>query len=564
MQLRNCLISLNLCLAVGCAQPPEPDAGPATPGVFDQEHNLAAAASLTGGAMRAIVAELSANRYEGRGPGSVGDARTRAYLTGLLQDAGFEPAGPAGGWEQPFDLVGIESAQPATWSFRRGGDSIELKQSVEFIVGTGMQAPETSLDNAELVFVGYGIEAPEYGWDDYKRADLRGKVLLMLNNDPDWDPDLFEGETRLYYGRWSYKYESAARHGAAGAIIVHTTPSAGYPWQVVQTSWTGPSFELPATDEPRIEIRAWVTEDAAQRLARFAGLELMDLLEAARTRDFEPVFLGLNTSIRLRNALARVESANVLGLLEGSDPELAGEVVVYTAHHDHLGVAETPELEDRIYNGARDNAAGVAMVGTIARAFSSLSVRPRRSILIAFVGAEEQGLLGSKYFALHPTVPAGSISAAINYDSPNIWGATHDISFVGLGKSTLDGVARRVADRQDRVLKPDQFPDRGYYYRSDQFSLARVGVPGLYVKSGTEFVGRPPGWGEQQIGVYTNERYHQPSDELTDDWRFDGMEQDARFGFWAGLILANDEEMAAWHPGDEFEAARLEALAATN
>jgi len=387
-------------------------------------------------------------------------------------------------------------------------------------------------------------------------------VLVMLNNDPDWDPDLFAGNRRLYYGRWTYKYESAARQGAAGAIIIHTTPSAGYPWQVVQTSWTGEQFELPAGDEPRIQVAAWTTEAATKRLFALAGADYDALVEAAHRRDFRPVPLGVTTSLSLANQLHRVETANVAGLLPGSDPELAGQVVVYTAHHDHLGMApaEDGSDADRIYNGALDNASGVAQVLAIARAATLLPEPPRRSLLFLFVGGEEQGLLGSKYFAAHPTVEPGRIAANLNFDGGNIWGETRDLTLIGMGKSDLDRVASAVAARQGRSVLGDQFPDKGYYYRSDQFSFAKIGVPALYFDVGTDFIGKPPGFAAEQVEAWTEEHYHQPSDELVPAWDFAGMVQDARLGFFAGLAIADQQALPAWLPGDEFEAARKAAL----
>ncbi len=525
----------------------------------------AAAAAIEADTVRAWVQELAGDEYEGRGPGSAGDDKARQYIAQQLETMGYEPAATDGTWEQPFDLVGITAEVPETWSFSSQGDTLELERWGEFIAGSGVQSDSAVIEDTEVVFVGFGIQAPEYEWDDFKGMDVSGKVLLMLNNDPDWDPDLFDGNRRLYYGRWTYKYQSAARQGAAGAIIVHTTPSAGYPWQVVQTSWTGAQFELPAGDEPRTQVTAWATEEASRRLVALAGKDLDALTEAARSRDFEPVPLGITTSLSFPNQLARVQSGNVLGLLRGSDPNLADEVVVYTAHHDHLGIG-LPNLagdpNDRIYNGARDNASGVGVVLGIAKAIAALPEPPRRSILFAFVGAEEQGLLGSEYYARNPTFPAGKIAANINYDSTNIWGRTRDLTYVGMGKSTLDEVAVSTAARQGRVVKPDQFPDRGYFYRSDQLNFARIGVPALYFRGGTEFIGREAGWGKAQINAYTQKNYHQPSDELTDDWNFEGMVEDGLIGFWAGLIIGNANEMPSWVPGDEFEAARLEALSA--
>ncbi|HSL85043.1 MAG TPA: M28 family peptidase [Thermoanaerobaculia bacterium] len=519
----------------------------------------AAAATIDAAALRAPIRFLADDLLGGRGPATEGDRLTQLYLSTQLEALGVEPAFD-GEWLQPFDIVGIKATVPDTWSFQAGGETVTLENWDEFIAASGVQEDTAMIDGAEVVFVGYGIQAPEYEWDDFEGADLGGKVLLMLNNDPEWDPELFAGETRLYYGRWTYKYESAARQGAAGAIIIHTTPSAGYPWQVVQTSWTGEQFELPAEGEPRIEVAAWATEDAARRLVQAAGHDLGELVERARSREFRPVPLGITTSISLENEISQKTTANVGGVLPGSDPELAREVVVYTAHHDHLGTAE--EGEDRIYNGAVDNASGTAQVLAVARAFARLPEAPKRSVLFLFVGAEEQGLLGSAYYALHPNVPAGRLAANVNFDGGNIFGKTKDVTVVGHGKSSLDAVAEAVAASQGRVVKPDQFPDKGYYYRSDQFSLAKIGVPALYFDTGTEFIGRPEGWGKERLDQWTEEDYHQPSDELEDWWTFDGMIEDAVLGFYSGLIAAQAEEMPSWVPGDEFEAAREEALAA--
>jgi len=292
-----------------------------------------------------------------------------------------------------------------------------------------------------------------------------------------------------------------------------------------------------------------------------AGRSLDELVQAARSRDFKPVPLGLRTSITLTNRISRVQTANVAGLLRGSDPELSKEVVVYSAHYDHLGVGEPDAEGDRIYNGARDNAAGSAQLLAIARAFAALPERPRRSILILFVAAEEQGLLGSSYYAQNPTFPPGRIAANINYDGGNIWGATRDVTFIGMGKSSLDAIVQALAQRQGRTVKPDQFPDRGFYYRSDQFAFAKIGVPAVYLDDGTEYVGRPEGWGKQQMEAWEAKHYHQPSDELDDSWNFDGMIQDTELGFLTGWVVAQSDTLPQWNPGDEFEAARKRALA---
>ena len=524
-----------------------------------------AAAAITERALRAPVTFLAHDLLEGRGPASRGDQLTQQFLAAQLEFMGFAPGGENGTYLQPFDIVGITSEVPETWTFRAGGggaQTLDLKRWDEFIAASGVQEPAATIGGAEVVFVGYGIQAPEYQWDDYKGMDLKGKVLLMMNNDPDWDPELFAGERRLYYGRWTYKYESAARQGAAAAIIIHTTPSAGYPFQVVQTSWSGEQFELPAEGEPRVQVAAWTTEDAARALAKLGGKDLDQLREAARGRDFRPVPLGVTTSLDLANKISRVQTANVGGLLAGSDPELKDEVVVYTAHHDHLGIGEPNKAGDKIYNGALDNASGSSQVLAIAEAFKALPQAPRRSILFLFVAAEEQGLLGSEYYAKHPTFPPGKIAANLNFDGGNIWGRALEVAFIGYGKSSLDKVVERYAALQDRKVVGDQFPDRGFYYRSDQFNFAKIGVPAVFLDNGTLFRGKPPEWGKQQLEAYEATNYHQPSDELTPDWSFEGMVEDAWLGFFVGLDVAQSPELPAWNPGDEFEAARKAALGA--
>jgi Zn-dependent M28 family amino/carboxypeptidase len=525
--------------------------------VFDR-----AAAAITSDVLREHITKLASDELEGRGPTTRGDVSTRAYLEAQLQALGYQPGGSDGQWQQPFDLVGITASMPKTWTFRRGKAALSLAWWDQYIAASGAQSERASVRNAEVVFVGYGISAPELGWDDFKGVDVRGKILLMMNNDPDWDPAIFAGVNRLYYGRWSYKYESAARQGAAGAIIIHTTPSAGYPFQVVQSSWTGEQFELPASGEPNIAVKGWVTESAAEQLAGLAGRKLDELVAAARRKDFRPVSLGVTTSLAFTNKLHRAPTANVYGLLRGSDPTLRDEAVVITAHHDHLGIGKPNAAGDAIYNGALDNGAGCAQVLAIAKAFVALPTRPRRSIQIVFVAAEEQGLLGSRYYAEHPTFPAGAIAANINYDGGNIWGRTRDVTYVGKGKSTLDAIVEEMATRQGRVVKPDQFPDRGFFYRSDQFNFAKIGVPALYLNTGTDFIGKPDGWGASQVKAFESNDYHQPSDQISPSWTFEGMIEDAQLGFWTAYQVAQRDLLPSWIPGDEFEAARKAALAA--
>ncbi|HEV7519277.1 MAG TPA: M28 family metallopeptidase [Thermoanaerobaculia bacterium] len=524
-----------------------------------------AARAITRGSLEAPIRYLADDLLEGRGPASRGDELARLYLQTTLELLGFQPGGPNGAWQQPFEIVGVAATLPETWDFKAGGESVALKRSEEYMAASGVQNEKAAIDNAPLVFVGYGIQAPEYQWDDFKGADVRGKVLVMLNNDPDWDPKLFGGKGRLYYGRWTYKYESAARQGAAGAIIIHTTPSAGYPWQVVQTSWNGEKFDLPADPgQPQIQVKGWTTEPAMRRLLQAAGQDLDQLVAQARSRDFKPVPLGLTTSLALSNKINRVKTANVAGLLPGSDPKLKDEVVIYTAHHDHLGIGKPDAAGDRIYNGALDNATGDAQLLAIAKAFAALPERPRRSVLILFVACEEQNLLGSRQYAEHPTFPPGKIAANINYDGGNVLGRTSDLTSIGFGKTSIDRIIQTLAARQGRTVEADQFPDRGFFYRSDQFNFAKIGVPALYLKSGTHYRGHDQEWGKAQANDYETHRYHQPSDQFDPKWTYDGMIEDAQVGFYAGLTIAHNPILPVWNRGDEFEAARLKALAAVS
>jgi Zn-dependent M28 family amino/carboxypeptidase len=531
------------------APPPDPNAA------LDQAID-AAGKAITPDVLREHITKLSSDEFEGRGPTTPGDQKARAYLVEQLKAMGYQPGGGGDAWEQPFELVAMKATMPAKWTFTAKGKSISMAWWDQYIAGSGVQSAKGAIKNAELVFVGYGIQAPEYGWDDYKGQDLKGKVLVMLNNDPDWDPALFEGTKRLYYGRWDYKYESAARQGAVGAIIIHTTPSAGYPFQVVQTSWSGQKYELPAGNEPRLQVKGWMTEDAVGKLVKIAGKDLAALVESAHHKEFAPVPLGITTSLSFTNQVTRGKTANVFGLLPGSDPQLAKQLVVYSAHHDHLGIGKPNASGDKIYNGALDNASGCAQLLAIARAYKALPTPPKRSVMILFVAAEEQGLLGSSYFATHPTVPSGQIAVDINYDGGNIWGKTKDVTYVGKGKTTLDALIDRLAARQGRVVKSDQFPDRGSFYRSDQFSFAKTGVPGVYLGAGTDFIGKPAGWGREQHEAYERTNYHQPSDQITPEWTFDGMVENDLLGFGIGVHVANQAALPGWVPGDEFEAAR--------
>jgi Zn-dependent M28 family amino/carboxypeptidase len=538
-------------------------APPATPKAFaPTAAERAAASTIRPELLRAHIRFLSDDLLEGRGPASRGDRLAQLYIASQLEALGLEPGAPDGTWFQPFDLVGVTSHTPPVLTLTRGAEKVELKQREEFIAVSGTQDAESTLKDAEIVFVGYGIVAPEYGWDDFKGVDVKGKVLLVMNNDPEDDPALFAGKTRLYYGRWGYKYESAARAGAAGAIIIHTEPSAGYKWQVIQTSWSGESFSLPHEGGPLLQVRGWTTEDASRRIAKLGGHDLDALRAGAQKKDFKPVPLGVSVSLSMKNDVQKKKTANVVGRLPGRDAVLKDQAIVYTAHHDHLGLdtAAKPGA-DAIYNGALDNASGVAAMLAVARAMKALPTAPRRSVLFAAVAAEEQGLLGSQYFAAHPPLPAGRLAANINIDGLNIWGRTRDLTMVGLGKSDLDTWIHAIAGHQGRHVVPDQFPDKGFFYRSDQFNLAKIGVPAAYFDAGTDVIGKPKGWGKEQQEKFEATSYHQPSDELGPDWDFSGGIEDTQLYFYLGLRVADTAALPAWKPGDEFEAARKKALA---
>src|SRR5262245_9580882 len=514
-------------------------------------------------ALRGHIRYLADDLLEGRGPGSRGDELAQLYIAAHFQALGLKPAAPGGGWFQKVPLVGVTTHVPVALKFQHDGKSLELKRHEEYVIMSGKAQPQVSVNDAELVFVGYGMQAPEYQWDDFKGVDLRGKVLLVMNNDPADDPELFGGKRRLYYGRWDYKFASAARQGAAGAIIIHTTESAGYPFQVVQTSWSGEEFEMEHATDPRVQMRGWMTEGGSRRRVTLAGQDMDTLRAAAERRDFRPVPLGIHLSVAFSYDIRKVKTGNILGLLPGSDPELARQAVIFMAHHDHLGLAAERNAEgDNIYNGAVDNASGTAALLAIARACAGLPKRPARSILFAAVGAEEQGLLGSLYLAEHPPIEVGNMAAVINIDGINHFGPTRDVNVIGLGKSNLDELVNQVARWQKRVVTPDQFPDRGYYYRSDQFSLAKVGVPGVYLHSGINVIGKPEGWGKQQLEEWIRTKYHQPSDEYQDSWDLRGAVEDVRLLYYVGLQAAQQPTLPQWNAGDEFEAVRKTAIKA--
>ena len=511
---------------------------------------------------------LADDLLEGRGPGAKGDAIAQLYLESQFKRMGLSQIPSLKSYRQKFPMLGLTSKAAKTWSIvpmKSGSTPIEFQYFKDYIAVAGRPKAKIDISNAEIVFVGYGIQAPEFQWDDFKGVDLKGKVLLMMNNDPESDPNLFAGSRRLYYGRWDYKYESAARQGAVGAIIIHTTPSAGYPFTVIETSWTGEQFELQDSLAPRMDMKGWMTNDATAKLVAHAGFELNALRSKAESRDFQPVPLGVTLSTSIECEVREKATANVLSVLPGSDAKLSSEFVLFMAHHDHIGIAADRDARgDSIYNGAIDNASGTAALLAVAQAITESGIRPKRSIVFAAVGAEEQGLLGSKYFAEHPPIPNGKQSAVVNIDGINFLGPTKDVTVIGFGKSSLDRLVDVVAKYQGRVVVPDREPSKGFYYRSDQFSLAKVGVPGVYLHSGHVVIGKPDGWGKEQLDVWTEKHYHQRSDEYDPNWDLSGAVVDLQLLFHVGWMAANSTEMQTWTPGDEFEAARKSAILASS
>jgi Zn-dependent M28 family amino/carboxypeptidase len=517
---------------------------------FDQLDGL-----VTLDSIRAHLRFLSHDLLEGRGPGTRGDELSQLYLATQLESFGLRPGGPDGSWTQDVPIVGITSAITKPMTVRGpDGEELVFQGPAEFTAQAARPEPSAVWQDLPLVFVGYGIRAPEQDWDDYGDVDVRGKVVLVMNDDPSADPGLFAGRRRLYYGRWSYKYEEAARRGAAGAIVIHTTPSAGYPFQVIQAGHERERFFLPFTEDapPSLPIQAWCAEDAARRIAALGGQDLDALRERAEQRGFRPVELGVRIDLATRNAVREIRTANVAGLLPGVDPTLEREAVVVTAHYDHLGRGPA-RGDDDIYNGAVDNASGTAAVLTLARA-AARAGGGRRSMIFLFVGAEEQGLLGSQFYARHPTWPRQQIAANVNVDGLNVFGATRDLEMIGHGKSSLTAVADAVAARRGRVVVANKQPELGLFYRSDHFSFARIGVPSVYFKAGSDFLDAERAANKRRAKAsYTTVMYHQPNDEFNPLADLSGAVADARLLLELLYRVADADRMPTWAPGDEFE-----------
>jgi Zn-dependent M28 family amino/carboxypeptidase len=508
---------------------------------------------------------LSSDEFEGRAPGQKGEDLTVQYLEGEYKKLGLKPGNSDGTYIQKVPLVGITAAPTRPLTIAHSGQTHTFKWRDEVVAWTKHVSDTAAIDRSEVVFVGYGVEAPEYNWDDFKGVDVKGKTIIVLINDPavrdpadpsKLDPKTFNGNAMTYYGRWTYKFEEGARKGAAAVLIVHEEGPAGYPFSVVQGN-LNEKFDLVTPDKNmgRAAIEGWITVDAARRILKLAGQDFDALKKQAITRDFKPVALGLQASLAIRNTLRTVESRNVVGKVEGSDPALKDEYVVYSAHWDHFGIG-APVNGDKIYNGALDNASGVASVLEIARAFTQVQPAPKRSILFLMVTAEEQGLLGSQYYSVTPIYPLAKTLANINIDSVNQWGRTKDITVVGLGASDLDDYLKDAAAEQGRTLRPDPEPEKGFYYRSDHFNFAKQGVPALDPHSGIDYVGKPPEYGKQKRAEYTDKDYHAPSDEVKPDWDLSGAAEDAELMFAVGYRVANADKFPEWKPGNEFKAKR--------
>jgi Zn-dependent M28 family amino/carboxypeptidase len=568
-------VVLSSTLAAGCSRESAPAAPPqqAAPAAQPSASTtlpppavpLSSLPKIDPAAVLETTTRLSADKFQGRAPGTPGEELTVAYLQMRFQQLGLKPGNPDGTYIQKVPLVGITGTEAKPLTFTKGGDKIALKWKDEVVPWSRHVAPSASVADSDVIFAGYGVEAPEYNWNDFKDVDVKGKTIIVLVNDPPvtdpanasaLDPKTFGGKAMTYYGRWTYKFEEGARKGAAAVLIVHETGPAGYPFSVVQGN-LNEKFDLVVPDKNmhKATIEGWITLDAAKKLFAMAGQDFDALKKQAITREFRPVPLGVKASVAVNNTLRTIDSRNVVAKLEGSDPALKDEYVVYSAHWDHLGVG-APVDGDNIYNGALDNATGVATVLEIAKALQNVQPQPKRSILFLMVTAEEKGLLGSEYYSLNPLYPLAKTAAAINIDGINQWGKTKDISVIGLGASDLDDYLRQAAQEQGRTITPDPEPEKGFYYRSDHFNFAKQGVPALDPDSGVEYIGKSSEWGRSKRDEYTEKDYHAPSDEVKPDWDLGGAAEDAQLLMAVGYRVANADRLPEWKPGNEFKAKR--------
>jgi Zn-dependent M28 family amino/carboxypeptidase len=519
-----------------------------------------AAGVITADGLLQHIKDLSADSMEGRGPGTPGEEKAVAYVQSQFQSIGLKPGNPDGTFIQKVDLVGYKAHPTAKLS--AGGKTVALKYPDDFIANSRHNRPSTKIDNTDIVFVGYGVVAPEYGWDDYKGVDVKGKTILMLVNDPpvtvaggsELDTAMFKGKAMTYYGRWTYKYEIASEKGAAAAIIVHETGPAGYPYDVVRNSNSLEQFDVISPDaDKRVPVEGWIRLEKAKELLNDAGLNFDSLKAAAAKKDFKPVPVNGKASFDVKIDARTIQSKNVVGMIPGSDKK--DEYLIYTAHWDHLG-RDTSLKGDQIYNGAMDNASGSSALIEIAKAYAALKTPPRRSVLFLSVTAEEKGLVGAKFYATHPLYPLTKTVANINMDGLNQWGKTSDYTVIGLGNSTLDDVLTDVLKAENRTVRPDPEPEKGFYYRSDHFEFAKQGVPALDIDAGVNFIGKDSTYGMKKRDEYTEHDYHQPSDEVKSDWDLSGAVEDTRTLFKVGHIVSQSDALPAWKAGNEFKAKR--------
>jgi Zn-dependent M28 family amino/carboxypeptidase len=520
--------------------------------------------SITSDDILKHIKTLSSDEFEGRGPGTKGEELSVGYITEQFKRLGLKPGNPDGTYVQKVPLMGFR-AEPQL-SITAGGKQLGYKFPDDYVAVSRHFEPQVDVNDSDVVFVGYGVVAPEYGWDDYKGVDVKGKTIVMLVNDPavpdpadpnKLDPNMFKGNAMTYYGRWTYKYEIAAQKGAAAAIIIHEEKPAAYPYKVVRDSWGRENFDTQNANKnaDRASVEAWMTLDKAKELFAAGGQDFDALKKVAVTKDFKPVALNAKASFHLKNNLRTVDSQNVVAKLEGSDPTLKNEYVVFTAHWDHLGKDEKLQ-GDQIFNGAIDNASGVATLLEWAEAFTKLATPPKRSVIFLAVTAEEKGLLGSKYYAEHPLYPLEKTLADINIDGINQWGRTKDITLIGFGNSTLDDLMQAAAAAQGRTVAPDPEPEKGSFYRSDHFEFAKQGVPALDPDSGTDYIGKPANYGKQKRDEYTEHDYHNVTDEVKPDWDLSGAVEDAQLLFAVGYNVAQGDKYPEWKPGTEFKAKR--------
>lgn len=524
----------------------------------------AALDAITAADLLKHIKVLASDEFEGRAPGSKGEEQSVKYIAEQFKGLGLKPGNPNGTYTQEVPLAGIATVPTA--SFTVGDKKTELKFPDDYVASSARLQSEIKAENTDIVFVGHGIVAPEYGWDDYKDVDVRGKTILMLINDPaipdpadatKLDPKMFKGSAMTYYGRWTYKYEIAAQKGAAAAVIIHETEPAAYPYSVVMSSWGKENIEIDATDKNSgaVQIRSWITLDVAKKLLADSGQDFDVLKKAAITKEFRPVPIQAKANFVLKQTVRPFKSHNVVAKLEGTDSKLKEECVIYSAHWDHLGKHDNLP-GDKIFNGASDNASGVGGLIELATGYMKLKPAPKRSVLFIATTAEESGLLGAKYYAEHPLYPVEKSLADINMDGLSLWGKTRDIEDISFGNSDLDDMLAAATTRQGRVMNPNSQPEKGTFYRADNFEFSKVGLPSLYTGAGRDVIGKPPGFGQEKRDEYLARHYHQPSDEVDPAWDLSGAAEDLKLLFEVGYQVANGDKLPEWKPGTEFKAKR--------